>query len=272
MLKNEKILDSAEMNGDKIEIVQMEQLNGARTGAMSEYMYFMEKVNAKMKFVRITLNGGSVTTESGALYYTKGNIENRVETGGVTGMIGKAFKSALTQEKAFNPIYAGTGTVVLEPTFSHYALVKLDNEAVIVDKGLYYCSIGKIEVSPVIQKNISSAIAGGEGLFQTKISGTGWVVLSIPVPIDELEVFNINNERVQVDGNFALLRSADIKFSVTGSAKGIMGTLTSGEGLLQTFEGSGMIWLAPTAPMYSRMMYSGMSGVTAVTGSMNNRQ
>lgn len=271
-LKNEKILDSAQMDGNKIEIVQMEQLNGARSGYMSQYMYFMNQVNAKMKFVRITLNNGEVTTESGALYYSKGNITNRVETGGVTGMIGKAFKSALTQEKAFNPIYAGTGIVVLEPTFGHYALVQLQDESIIVDKGLYYCSIGKISVSPSIQKNLSSAVAGGEGLFQTKISGTGWVVLSIPVPLDEIEMFTLDNERMQVDGNFALLRSEQIKFSVTGSAKGLVGTLTSGEGLLQTFEGSGMVWLAPTSPMYSRMAIGGMTAVNAANGSRNNIQ
>lgn len=271
-LINEKILDHAEIDGNKIEIVQMEQLNGAQTGAMSQYMYFMKQVNAKLKFIRITLNNGEVTTESGAFYYSKGNIQNRVETGGVTGMIGKAIKGALTQEKAFNPVYSGTGTVVLEPTFGHYALVQLENEAIVVDKGLYYCSIGKIDVKPVMQKNISSAVAGGEGLFQTKIVGTGWVVLAIPVPMDELEIFTLNNERVQVDGNFALLRSDSIKFTVTGSAKGIVGTLTSGEGLLQTFEGTGMVWLAPTAPMYSRMMYGGMTAVNMTNGSRNNNQ
>lgn len=271
-LRNEKILDSAIMNGDKIEIVQMEKLNGARSGPMSQYMYFMEQTNTKMKFVRITLNGGSVTTEAGALYYLKGNIQNRVDTGGIGGMISKGIKSKLTNEKAFNPTYSGVGEVVLEPTFGHYALIELTNESIIVDKGLYYCSIGKIETSPVFQSNVSSLVAGGEGWFQTKITGTGWVVLSIPVPVDELEMYQLNNERLQVDGNFALLRSASINFSVTGSAKGILGTVTSGEGLLQTFDGTGMVWLAPTSPMYSRLQYGGISAVNAAHGSMNNYQ
>ena len=271
-LRNERILDSATIDGNKIEIVQMEKLNGSKSGPMSEYMYFLEQTNTKMKFVRITLNNGSVTTESGALYYLKGNIQSKVEIGGIGGMISKGIKSKLTNEKTFNPIYYGTGEVVLEPTFGHYALVELTNESIIVDKGLYYCSIGKIDTSPILQKNISSLVAGGEGWFQTKITGTGWVVLSIPVPIDEIEMYQLNNERVQVDGNFALLRSETINFSVTGSAKGLIGTMTSGEGLLQTFEGTGMVWLAPTAPMYSRLQLTGITGINMVQGNSNNPQ
>lgn len=271
-LKNERILDSCKMDDASIEIVQMEQLNGANSGAMSQYLYFMNQVNAKMKFVRIKLNGGTVKTESGALYYSKGRIENKVDVGGVGGMIGKVVKSKLTNEKAFNPEYTGHGEIVLEPTFGHYALIQLENESIIVDKGVYYCSIGKIDTSISMQKNFSSAIAGGEGLFQTKITGTGWVVLSIPVPLDELEMYQLNEERVQVDGNFAILRSDSIRFSVTGSAKGLIGTMTSGEGLLQTFEGTGMVWLVPTAPMYDRLMYEGMYRQTTSTGHMNNRQ
>ena len=138
-----------------------------------------------------------------------------------------------------------------------------------VDKGLYYCSIGDIEVKPVMQSNFSSAIAGGEGLFQTEIKGTGVVALEIPVPVDELEIIQLNNEKAQVDGNFALLRSGNIRFSVQKSTKGIIGTMASGEGLLNTFEGTGMLWLAPTAPMYRRICMGGIGYSTNITGSNN---
>lgn len=268
-MKNEMIIDSAEMKGAKIDIIEMTQLNGAKTGSIAEYLYFANQSNLKMRFIRITLTGGEVTTEAGALYYSKGHIENIVETGGVGGMIGKGFKAMLTQETAFNPKYRGTGEVVLEPTFAHYVLLQLNNESFVVDKGLFYCSIGDIEVKPVMQSNISSAALGGEGIFQTEIRGTGHVVLCIPVPIDELEILQLNNEKVQVDGNFALLRSGNIRFSVQKSTKGIIGTLASGEGLLNTFEGSGMVWLAPTAPMYGKIAYGGIGYGTNMSSSNN---
>ena len=180
------------------------------------------------------------------------------------------FKSALTQEKAFNPQYSGIGEVVLEPTFAHYILLELNDESFIVDKSLYYCSIGDVEVKPVAQANVSSAIMGGEGLFQTKITGTGAVVLAIDVPMDEIEIYNLDNERVQVDGNFAILRSSSIRFSVQKSAKGFIGSALGGEGFLQTFEGTGMVWIAPTSPTYRKMAFGGMSAVSV--GSSNNKQ
>lgn len=269
-MRNERIIDKATFGNDTIEIVELTELKGARTGMTAQQLFYMKQSGVTLKFVRVRLNGGIVTTEAGALYYSKGNIQNNVEVGGVSGVAKKMFKSALTQEKAFNPQYSGVGEVVLEPTFAHYILLELNDESFIVDKSLYYCSIGNVEVKPVAQSNVSSALMGGEGLFQTKITGTGAVVLAIDVPMDEIEIYNLNNERVQVDGNFAILRSSSIKFSVQKSAKGLISSALGGEGFLQTFEGTGMVWIAPTSPAYRKMAFGGMSAVTV--GSSNNKQ
>jgi len=47
---------------------------------------------------------------------------------------------------------------------------------------------------------------GGEGLFQTRIRGTGICVLESPVPADEVLRIDLKEETLQVDGNFALMR------------------------------------------------------------------
>lgn len=271
-MRNERILDSATFGKDTLEIVEMTDLKGAQGGYTAQQLFFMKQAGVTLKFVRIKLNGGKVTTESGALYYSKGNIQNNVDIGGIGGVAKKMFKSALTQEAAFTPEYSGVGEIVLEPTFKHYILLEIDNDSFIVDKSLFYCSIGNIEVKPVMQNSFSSAVIGGEGLFQTQITGTGAVVLAIDVPMDEIERFNLNNERVQVDGNFAILRSSSIKFTVQKSAKGLIGSALGGEGFLQTFEGTGMVWIAPTSPVYGRMALGGMAAVNMSNGSMNNRQ
>ena len=271
-MKNERILDSAEVKGARIDIVEMTELNGAQSTGAAQSLFFAKQSNVKMKFIRITLSGGSVRTESGALYYSKGRIQSQVPTGGPVGMIGKMVKSKLTKETAFNPVYSGVGEVVLEPTFEHYILLELNNETIIVDKGLYYCSIGDINTSIAAQGNVSSAMFGGEGIFQTKITGTGFVALQIPVPMEEVEIYNLQNETVQVDGNFALLRSGTIDFSVRLAGGGVISSATSGEGLLQTFTGTGHVWVAPTAPVYAKMRMGGISGVNIMQGNSNNRQ
>lgn len=209
-------------------------------------------------------------TEAGALYFLKGNIESETKVGGVGGMFKNKMKSYLNQESTFKPIYKGTGELYLEPTFGHYMIVNLQNESIIVDKGLYYASEPTLKVEPVMQSNISSGLLGGEGLFQTQISGSGVCILEIPIPKEEILIYELNNEKIQVDGNFALLRTENVLFSVQKSSKSLIGTLASGEGLLQTFEGTGQVWLAPTQPVYNKLQNFGIQALSKSTNSNNN--
>lgn len=269
-MTNERILQSGSITGATLEVVEIPALHGARTPGEAASLKFIAESGASLKFIRARLDGGSVTTEAGALYYHKGTIENDVPTGGLGGLIEKTIKSKLTNETAFNPVYKGKGEVILEPSFGHYVLVELTEDSIIVDKSMFYASIGNINVSVAMQNSFSSAALGGEGLFQTKIEGSGWVALSLPAPIDEIEMYTLSNETVQVDGNFGILRSKDIAFTVEKSAKGLISSALGGEGFLCTFRGTGMLWVAPTAPVYNKMRLGGMGAVTS--GASNNRQ
>jgi uncharacterized protein (AIM24 family) len=53
------------------------------------------------------------------------------------------------------------------------------------------------------------------------------------------------NDRLVVDGSFAVARTDSLKFSVQKSSKGLIGSMTSGEGLVNVLEGSGRVYLAP---------------------------
>lgn len=72
-----------------------------------------------------------------------------------------------------------------------------------------------------------------------------------------------------MDGNFALMRTGRIDFSVEKSTRSLLGTITSGEGLLQTFRGTGSVWLAPTQDIYQRLRSGGMASLTAATRTSN---
>lgn len=263
----EKVLDTKEYNGSKIEIISVPDLEGCSNSVEATKMFFIKQAGLSMKMIKITLNNSECMTESGALYFSKGKIENDVPT---KGMIKNTFKSIATKETIFNPRYKGTGEIYLEPTFEHYLILTLDNDEIIVDKGLYFCSIGNIETFAYMQKNISSAVAGEEGLFQTRIKGSGIVVLAISVPIDEIKIYELNNDKLQVDGNFAIARTKNVEFTVEKFAKGLFGSFAGGEGFLQTFKGIGTVWMAPTAPVYRNLDYLGLSGVS--TGKMNNQE
>lgn len=253
------VLESVEGKNVKIEIVQYNQLQGSGDIQTSTKLFYAHKSGVRLKQVRIFLNNGKITMESGALHFMKGNINIENKAGGVSGLAAKMVTGFLTREAAFKPTYMGNGEIYLEPTFGHYILLMLENEEIIVDKGMFYCCESTISVEVTMQKNISSAIAGGEGLFQTKLKGTGICVLTSPVPEAEIIKYTLNNEKLQVDGNFALLRMGNIEFSVEKTTKSLFGTVTSGEGLLQTFIGTGEVWLAPTQAVYSQIAFSGLN-------------
>ncbi|MBD1370807.1 AIM24 family protein [Hazenella sp. IB182357] len=214
--------------------------------------YYSQNSGMRLKQVRIKLNNGAVMIEAGSLHFLKGQISMDNSMGGTKGLINKLTTSMLTNESLFKPVYTGQGEIYLEPSFHHFIPYELNNEEVIVDKGMFYCCDSAIHVGLATQKNISSAVKGGEGLFQTKLSGTGICILKSPVPYQEIVKLELDNERLQVDGNFALLRSGNIQFTVEKSSKSIIGSVTSGEGLLQTFTGTGTVWLAPTQFLYER--------------------
>lgn len=220
-----------------------------------------------MKQVRIKLRNSSVKTEAGALYFYKGDIESKSDIGGIGGLFKKAVSGSITNESAIKPTYKGSGEIYLEPAFKHYIILEINNDSIIVDKGMFFCCSSSIEVKSFLQKNISSSILGNEGLFQIELSGNGIVVLECNVPKNEIVEFNLSHgEELKVDGNFAIARTKGISFSVTKSDKTLFGSAINGEGFLNTFSGEGTIWLAPTQPMYQKMKYS----MPTNNNSMNN--
>ncbi|MHC5544714.1 AIM24 family protein, partial [Singulisphaera rosea] len=250
-----EVIDAAEAENDgfRVEILAYSHLGGARDYQTAATVYFANQAGIRLKQVRITLRESEALVESGALNFMLGHIKLESKIGGVSGL-GKAMMNKfLTKEAAVMPRYRGTGQVYLEPSFSHFLIYRLNGEEMITDKGMFYCGQGALDVGAVMQQNVSSALFGGEGLFQTRIKGSGICVLESPVPADEVLRVDLKDETLQVDGNFALMRTGRIDFSVEKSTKGLLGTLTSGEGLLQTFRGTGSVWLAPTQAVYRNL-------------------
>lgn len=250
------VIESIPMNGTIFEICELKELEGANSPDMAMSLYFAKQQGLKVRFVRIRLNNTGIKTEAGALYYYYGNIQCQTQIGGVGGFLKKTIAGSLTGESSMKPSYFGNGIIYLEPSFKHYLSVTLENNSVVVDKSMFYCCSDSVNVRPVMQKNVSSAALGNEGLFQIELSGTGIVILESPVPASEIEQFNLEpGQELKVDGNFAILRSSNIQFSVTTSEKSLFGTALNGEGFLNTFrtQTPGFVWIAPTAPIYSKL-------------------
>lgn len=252
-----RVISKSENAGFRVEVLEYTSLDGCRDLSSAEALFYAKQAGIRLKMVRITINQSAAILEAGALYFLKGNIQMQSKAGGQNGIMGLAkgiASKAFANETIFRPFYSGTGEIYLEPSFGHFLVYSLaPRQALIVDRGMFYCSEGTVGVSVAMQTTLSAGAFGGEGLFQTHVMGPGICVFSSPVPPDEILAYDLRNERLQVDGSFALMRTEGIQFSVQRSAKGIFGSATSGEGLLQTFEGTGRVWIAPTQAIYDSL-------------------
>lgn len=133
---------------------------------------------------------------------------------------------------------------------------------------MFYCAQGSVSVKVISQRNLSSAVAGGESFFQQQLTGPGIVILESTVPMSEVDIIDLENDTLKVDGNFAVLRSSTLDFTVERSAKTLMGSAVSGEGLVKVYRGTGQVWLAPTIKVYDTLDLAQMLGLSS-TKSMN---
>ncbi|MEB3181301.1 MAG: AIM24 family protein [Nostocaceae cyanobacterium] len=198
-----------------------------------------------LRLVKATLQNETVRTESGAMYYMRGSISMQSKPPSAGGFL----KSLATGEKIFRPTYTGTGELYLEPSLSGYYILDVNGSEWILDSGAYWASDGSVEVG-VERNKVFSGLIGGEGLFQTKVKGYGKVVMVAHGPV---EVVHLRNDRLVVDGNFAIARTNTLNYRVEKATKSLLGSMTSGEFLVNTFEGSGTVLLAPV-PYWQVMM------------------
>ena len=113
-----------------------------------------------MRVAKITLNNETFRTESGAMYYMRGNITMESKAPSIGGFL----KAAVTGESIFRPTYTGTGELYLEPTANGIHIMELNGETWILENGSYYGSYMSIEVY-VHREKALTAFKSGEGFL-----------------------------------------------------------------------------------------------------------
>ena len=169
------------------------------------------------------------------------------QTQGVGDFFGKAVRGKVTGESAVKPEYTGNGVLVLEPTYRHILLIDLAdwNGSIVLDDGLFLACDSKLKQKAVMRSNFSSAVAGGEGLFNLGVVGNGVLCLESPSPKEELIEVTLQDDVLKVDGNMAIAWSGTLDFTVERSGKTLLGSAASGEGLVNVYRGTGKVLLAP---------------------------
>lgn len=216
--------------------------------AAAETAYFSSEMNVKRRQVLVELNNTGCTIQSGEMQWMLGNVQMSSGVKGIGNFLGKAVKGAVTGESAVKPEYSGQGLLMLEPTYKHIIMVDVAQwGSIVLDDGLFLACDSTVQHKVTARSNLSSAVLGGEGLFNTMLMGQGVAVLESPVPQQELIQFNLQNDVVKIDGNMAIAWSGSLEFTVEKSSKSLIGSAVSGEGLVNVYRGTGSILMAPTA-------------------------
>lgn len=209
--------------------------------------FYASQMNVRKRQVVCDVSKANVTIQSGAMQWMVGEVRATTGLKGVGDFLGKAVRGSVTGESAIKPEYTGNGTLVTEPTYKHILLIDVDkwNRSIVLDDGLFLACESTLKHKAVMRSNFSSAVAGNEGLFNLGIQGNGIVCLESPCPKEELVEITLENDILKVDGNFAIAWSGSLDFTVERSGKSLIGSATSGEGLVNVYKGTGKVLLAP---------------------------
>ena len=217
------------------------------TPMTAQTSYFSNLMNVRKRQVICNLAVSPVTVQAGAMQWMVGNVNATTGLKGVGDLFSKAVRGKVTGESAIKPEYTGDGQIVLEPTYRHIILINLEewNNSIVLDDGLFLACESKLQQKAVMRSNISSAVAGNEGLFNLGVQGQGILCIESPCPQEELIEIELENDTVKIDGNMAIAWSGSLDFTVERSGKSLVGSAASGEGLVNVYRGTGKVLLAP---------------------------
>ena len=221
--------------------------------AMNEY--FMSKMGVRRRQVVIDIDKDhSAIIQAGAMQWMGGNVRATSGVKGIGDLLGKAIKGAVTKETAVKPEYVGKGCLVLEPTYKYIILADIGKwgpAGMTIEDGMFLACDANVNSKVVARKNLSSAVLGGEGLFNLSLQGNGIAALESNVPEDELIEVILENDELKIDGNLAVCWSSNLEFTVERSTKTLVGSAVSGEGLVNVYRGTGRVLMCPVAPTTS---------------------
>lgn len=188
----------------------------------------------------VTLNPGeSITAEAGAMTSMDARLSMKTEFSG--GLISGLLKKFFGGESLFVNTFKNTtqqplNLVLTQSTIGDIAQIELRDNEICFQPGAYIAHTPGIKVG--VQWAGFKSWISREGLFKLKLSGQGQVFFGAYGGLTEK---HINGEFI-VDSGHLVAYTPGIRMRV-GLAGGWIGSMTSGEGLINRLSGQGVIYL-----------------------------
>jgi uncharacterized protein (TIGR00266 family) len=194
-------------------------------------------------FTRLVVSldaGEAFKAEAGAMVSMSPSIE--LESKGTGKGVFGSIKAAVGGESLFASIFKaqqGAGEVVLAPgTPGDIKQFSLNNQTILAQSGAYLA--GSVDLDLSTQGSLKALISG-EGLFLSKISGTGDVFINSFGSIYEKEL--ADGETYIVDTGHIVAFESQVTYTLKKAAKSLISSFTSGEGLVAEYKGPGKLWV-----------------------------
>ena len=210
-----------------------------------------------MRWVKVMLDNDDVRTERGALNHMQGAITMDVPWPTLKAW----WVSLFSDESLLRPRYSGTGTVYLDSSLGGYHLLKINpGERWVLDTRCFWASDGEVGLS-IHREPMVTSLWAGEGLlwYKTVLKGKGKAVLSVPGPVQELE---LNDDTLVTDGPFVVARTQGISMQIKRPAKNIISYWLSGQKRAYVYKGTGKVLLC-TVPYWRARMQKERAGWVA---------
>ncbi len=212
--------------------------------------YFASQMNVRKRQVAAKISPDEgVVVQAGAMQLMIGQLQAATNVKGVGDLMKKFVGSKVTGETTIKPHYVGDGILVLEPTYKYIILEDLSawQGEMVIEDGMFLACDDSVRLNIAARRTLSSAFLGGEGLFNTALSGNGIVVLESPVPREELIEVDLHRDVLRIDGDMAVAWSNSLEFTVERTTATLLGSAASGEGLVNVYRGTGKVLIAPVA-------------------------
>jgi uncharacterized protein (AIM24 family) len=191
------------------------------------------------KLLKVSLNQITIQAKAGAMVAYQGDVSfEHAGSGGLSRMM----KKAMTGEGTTLMKMSGTGEVFLADTAQDIHLIYLENDAITVNGANLLAFDSGIEWDIKRVEGVSGMMGGG--LYNTALSGTGWVaIVSDGPPV----LLNTGEAATFADPQAAITWSSSVQTGIKTDIKlkNLIGR-GSGETVQMSFSGQGWLLVQPS--------------------------
>lgn len=184
--------------------------------------------------------GETLRAEAGAMVYMDPTID---VTGKAQGGFMKGMGRMFTGESFFlqNLIATrGPGKVAVAPvTIGNITEIDMVGRTWYLQKGAFLCSETSVNTS-VKTQSFAKGLFSKEGFFIIRSEGYGKLIVSSFGSIHKLV---LNNEEIVIDNGHMVAWEESLQYKLEKASKGILSSITSGEGLVARFQGTGTVYI-----------------------------